>query len=199
MDMRALALTSSRANSDRTASGGLLSAQERSMLASVGEERRFPRQATLIRAAAPGSCVAILISGRVRVQGEDCQRVVAMREATVVAINRVHALVVAAERLDQVIAEHPGVLRLLGAAVSKRLRESDAATLGRRGNALDEVVRFLVHRSAGGPVVYINSQSELARELDISRASVGRALAHLRRNELIVVGRSRIRFGTSSR
>jgi CRP-like cAMP-binding protein len=186
-----------------------LSPEARSEFAKVGEEKRFPRHATLIRAAAVGSCVVVLISGRVRVVSEDGKRVVATREAgdvigeqafldnrvrsaTVLALSHVRALVVTREKLDRLLADHPAVLRLLSAVVSERLRESDAALLDRGDGTADKVVRFLVNRAASGQTIYIRSQSELAEELGISRASVGRALAQLRRNGLIVTERSRI-------
>ncbi|MET9227279.1 Crp/Fnr family transcriptional regulator [Lentzea sp. NPDC003310] len=209
VDMRGLALDVVTREQRPDSFWCLLSPEERRKLADVGEVRPFTRQNTLIRAAATGSCVAVVLSGRVRVLGEDGERVVAtrfagdiigeqafldngVRSATVVAVTNVRALVLTGEQFDRVVAEHPGVLRLLGAVVSKRLRESDASLLERGGGAADKVRRFLVGRAAAGPVIHIGSQEELARELDISRSSVGRALAQLKRNNLVSVDRARI-------
>ncbi|HEX7303359.1 Crp/Fnr family transcriptional regulator [Lentzea sp.] len=187
----------------------LLSAVERKALGRAGGERRFRRGETLIEAAAPDSWVAVVLSGRVRVLSEDGEHVVArrsagdiigeqafldngVRSATVVAVTKVRTLVLNPEEFDRVVARQPGVLRLLGAVVSQRLRESDASVLERRSGAAEKVLRFLANAAEASLVIYVASQEKLARELDISRSSVGRVLSQLKRNGVADVGRSRI-------
>ncbi|WP_394613522.1 Crp/Fnr family transcriptional regulator [Lentzea sp. JNUCC 0626] len=186
-----------------------LTQPERTMIASAGKEVLIDRKQAVIKAAARRSEVMVLLSGRVRVMSEDGERVIAVRgsgdiigelafldkgvrSATVMAATKVRALVLTREKFDDVISVRPGVLRLLSAVVSTRLRESDANLLERGGGAAAKVTRFLFEHATVHPVVYIGSQAELAKELEISRSSVGRALAQLKRNNLVSVDRSRI-------
>jgi CRP/FNR family cyclic AMP-dependent transcriptional regulator len=125
----------------------------------------------------------------------------APRSATVLALEPVDALALAAADFRSVLAEHPAAQLALVRALAERLRDADAkriqlaayTTLGRVAFCLLELcVRFGRHEDDRIEILLPISQDELAGWAGASIESVGRALQSLRRLGWIETGRRAI-------
>ncbi|MDX8035315.1 Crp/Fnr family transcriptional regulator [Lentzea sp. BCCO 10_0856] len=196
---------------------GRLRESERSAFADVADLVRYERGSRLIHVDDPGSWVAVLCGGRVRVVAATGNRLVAIRvpgdivgeqavidrhrrSATVIADSAVRAALVRAKEFEELIKTKPRLLRVVCTVISERLREATLANAG-QGDAFSKLVGYLLREAETArrstPVnvpVHIKSQQQLAALLGVSRESVVRALRRLRevglvttRNGVVVV------------
>jgi CRP/FNR family transcriptional regulator, cyclic AMP receptor protein len=189
-----------------------LTPQDRKKIENVGRQRTYDSGRTLIQAREPGRWAAVLLSGQVKVLDASGTRILAtrsegdvigeqamldrkVRAATVTALTPVRALVLGYEVLEPLLDRYPHILRVLSATMSERLRQSDGALLVERDPATRKVTDYLLRAApkaspGDGFSVRIRSQSALAAELGLSRATVGRVLQQLRSHKIVTTQRA---------
>jgi CRP/FNR family transcriptional regulator, cyclic AMP receptor protein len=125
------------------------------------------------------------------------------RSASIVALDRVEALVISAREFRGFLLEHPVAAMLLLRMLSRRLRDADSkriefaafTTLGRVASRLLELAERFGETHGEEIVVELPlSQEELAGWTGSSLESVGRALQTMRSLGWIETGRRRIRI-----
>jgi CRP-like cAMP-binding protein len=169
----------------------------------VAKVERYKRGMSLMNVGDPGSWLAVLCVGRVRILDGTGDRLVAIRvpgdivgeqaiieqqrrSAVVVADSAVRAAQVRAKEFERLISAMPRLLRVVCTVISERLREATLANAG-QSDSFTKVVRYLVNEldRGGGSTstnvaVHIKSQDQLAALLGLSRESVVRAFRRLR-------------------
>jgi CRP/FNR family cyclic AMP-dependent transcriptional regulator len=199
----------------------LLTPDERRALQALGGDRKYPPGATMCVEGDPATHVFILLGGWVKILsetenggqavlalrgdgdivGETAGETAGRRNATMRAIDAVHALIVGYERFSSFLDTHPGAGRAYRRVVTRRW--SDADTMLRRRTVTSGAQRFAglvldlagrYGRGAGSAIELALplSQEELASLAGTSRATVARALANWRERGFIRTGQHRI-------
>jgi len=198
-----------------------LTEAERESLRGRGASRRFERGAVLLHQRDDSDRVVVVGSGRVKVctvTDEGREVVLAFRgpgdllgeqsaidgeprSATVLALEPVEALVVAASEFRAFLEAHPRVALMLLEMLSRRLRDADRKrvdfaardTVGRVAARLVELAADHGQPGEGGVAITLPlSQDELAGWTGASREGVGKALAQMRALGWVRTGRRRI-------
>jgi len=134
--------TSRRDNSDAIDFWAALDADEREAFITLADERTFAAGAKLMQEGEQANHVAVIYDGRVRILVRENERTrilaergpgeligeraalrISVRSATVIALERVHALVVSTEDFAAFVSDHPGVLEILEGQIYDRLTE----------------------------------------------------------------------------
>ena len=195
----------------------LLSREEREALTALGQIRVFPASATMCSEGEPTTHVFILVTGWVKVlavtsdgrelmlalrgQGDIVGEISGLttghRNATVKAVDAVHALIVRYDRFGSFLDSHPGADRAYRQVMTLRWNDaattlrSRALTTGAQRIALlllDLTARYGSVANGTMPL----SQEELASLAGTSRATVTRAFGNWRKRGLIRTGQRRI-------
>ena len=213
------------ANMHGTGSGqgfwDLLTSDERRVLVTLGRDKRYPPGATLCIQGDPATHVFILVDGWVKVvsvtddgresvlalrgggdiAGETASETSGRRNATMQAIDTVHALIVGYDSFSSFLDAHPGASHVYRRLMTQRWSDTDAMLRNRAvtsgaqrlaGLFLDLAER---HGSAANGAVEVAlplSQEELASLAGASRATVTRALSNWRKRGFIRTGQRRI-------
>jgi CRP-like cAMP-binding protein len=192
-----------------------LPAAERAMLESAGNVRQFPPGMPIVHEGDPSEHVLIITQGCVKVVASapgGAERILGIRgpgdivgelasldshprRGTVLAIDRVDALVVAGDRFLRLLAEHPATALAVTRTLSERLAEADRHRLAvGSGGVAAALARLLLDLAAryGGPtpdggrtIGVALTQRDLADYLSVSARTVARTLASWRRTGLI--------------
>jgi CRP/FNR family transcriptional regulator, cyclic AMP receptor protein len=199
----------------------LLTPKEQHALRVLGRERKYPPGAILCLEGDPATHLYILEGGWVKILsvadsglqavlalrgvgeivGEIAGETAGHRNATMQAIEAVHALVVDYNRFNSFLDTHPGASRAYRRVMTRRW--TDADTMLRRRTVTSGAQRLagLLLELAGRhgrradtaiEVALPVSQEELASLAGTSRATVARALAGWRERGLIRTGQRRI-------
>jgi CRP-like cAMP-binding protein len=195
-----------------------LDAPARAALAALGRPRRYDAGAALFLEGDPGGSVIIVHSGRVKVfatsdtghhvllavrgPGDVLGDLSAIdgepRSATGTALDTVEAQVIPAEQFRDFLARVPDAALVLLRVVIHRMRDADRGrvefgardTLGRVAARLVELAETHGEATDNGIKVALPiTQDELAQWVAASREAVARALASLRRRDLITTAR----------
>ncbi len=190
------------------------------LLARVGR-RRFPSGTTLMYEGQAGTEVMVIVSGRVKISyltaegqevvldfrgpGEMLGELAVIdgkpRSSSVVAIEPVETLAIAAASFLSLVSERTGIATALLHDIVRRFRDSDrkriefgtAPAIGRVAARLVELVeRYGTPTSTGHIIDLPIRQEELAGWTGSSREAVARALRSLRELGLITTERRRI-------
>lgn len=198
----------------------LLGSGEQAALATLGRPHRSSAGATLCLEGEPSTHVFILISGWVKVVsasdegrelllalrgpgdivGEIAGEVTGYRTATVRAAGPLQSLIIAANRFERFLDQHPVAAHTYRRAMAERRRAADEAQRGRAlTNGSQRLARLLLDltgpatdrdgRAASAPPL---SQEELASLIGSSRATVTRALSQWRARGIIRTGQREI-------
>jgi CRP/FNR family transcriptional regulator, cyclic AMP receptor protein len=199
----------------------LLNADERRALWALGHDREYPPGAVICVEGDPATHLFILIGGLVKVLaatdnghetilalrgdgeivGETSGETVGRRNATMRAIDSVHALIVSYERFSTFLDTSPGASRAYRRMMAERWSNTDTMLRQRTGTSgaqrLAGLLLYLAgrHGSETGTVIEIAlpvSQDELASLAGTSRATVARALSDWRKRGLIRTGQRRM-------
>lgn len=199
----------------------LLTPDEQRVLWSLGHGKTYPPGATICVEGDPATHLFVLVGGWVKILsvtdnghetvlalrgdgdivGETAGETAGRRNATMQAIDTVHALIVSYDKFTSFLDAHPGASHTYRRMMAQRW--SDADTMLRRrmvtsgaqrlaGLLLDLAGR---HGSQADSVIEIAlplSQEELASLAGTSRATVARALSNWRKRDLIRTGQRRI-------
>jgi len=196
-------------NSSARGFWGLLTDDERAVLADLSLTRDFPPGVTMCHEGDPATHLYVLVAGWVKilsVTADGQERVLALRgngdvvgelagemaghrTATVQAIDLVHALIVGYERFSSFLDANPGAAHAYRRAMTQRW--GDAADLLRRHPLTSGAQRLAAllleltgrHGTATGGAIDVAmplSQEELASLAGTSRATVARALKNWR-------------------
>jgi CRP-like cAMP-binding protein len=196
---------------------GLLTREEQRALSALGREKKYPPGETMCVEGDPATHVFVLMDGWVKVLsvtrdghknvlalrgegdivGETAGETTGRRNATMLAIDAVHALIVAHDRFSSFLDANPGAAHAYRRAMTQRWSDTDSmlrmrsVTSGaqrfarllldlaaRRGDGKDGEIRIAL------PL----SQEELASLAGTSRAVVTRALSNWRKRGLIRTG-----------
>jgi CRP-like cAMP-binding protein len=199
----------------------LLPHEEQRALRSIGRERDYPPGAALCVEGDPVTHVFVLLDGWVKVVtvtedgresvlalrgagdvvGETAGATSGIRNATMLAVITVRALIVGYDRFDSFLDTHQGGNRAYRRAILHRWRDAEsmlrvrAVTNG--GQRLAGLLLALAERLSGQAEGVIEialplSQDELASLAGTSRATVARALNLWRQRGLIRTGQRRI-------
>ena len=199
----------------------LLTRDEQRSLLAAGHDKKYRPGAALCLQGDPATHEFVLLNGWVKivsvtddghesvlallgdgnVVGETAGEITGHRNATIQAINAVHALIVSYDRFSSFLDTHPGadqvhrrmmtqrwsetgtmLRRRAFASGAQRLAEILIDLAGRRGDGADGVVELVL------PL----SQEELAGLTGASRATVTRALSSWRKRGMIRTGQRRI-------
>jgi CRP-like cAMP-binding protein len=191
----------------------LLSRHERDTLSDLGMTRDYPAGATICHQGDPAGHVFILVAGWVKILSYtdgDHEVVLALRgdgdvvgeggettgrrNATIQAVESVHALIVPYDRFSSFLDAHHGANRAYRRAVTLRWTDADtmlrsrAVTTG--AQRLARLLLDLADRHDHGAdgtrhLVMPLTQDELAGLVGASRATVTRALSNWRKRGLI--------------
>jgi CRP-like cAMP-binding protein len=183
-------------------------------LARAVTPRRLEAGATLFRRGAPGDGLAIVLTGRLRIQlatAEGREVTLALagpgtvvgemalldgepRSADAVATAATTLLWLTREAFAGVLARQPGIALALLADASRRLRQANTLLEGVALLPLEaRVARLLLDASDQGRMPVRHSQGEIAGMIAASRPKVNRALAGLAARNLVRVDRTGIR------
>lgn len=197
---------------------GLLRDRDATALRAAGRVQQLSARTTLFRQGDRAGFVAHLLRGHVKLSRLDArgeETVLAVhgpdallgevaaidglpREVTTTALNDVEFVVVEAGAFLQFVEARPGVAFGLLRQLTQRVRQTDQARVEGAGRStLQRVAARLLELTErfgpeDGDVVVPLEQGELASWVGSSRESVNRALAVLRRRELVTTGRGRI-------
>jgi CRP/FNR family transcriptional regulator, cyclic AMP receptor protein len=209
------------ANMDGMGSGqgfwNVLTPDEQRALLALGRDRNYPPGMTLCGEGDPTTHVFVLVGGWVKIfsvtddghenvldlrgdgdiVGETAGETTGHRNATVQAIDTVHALIIGFDRFSSFLDTHPGAGHAYRRMMTRRWNDA-TAMLRRRavtsgaqrlaGVLLDLALR---HGSGADGAIEVApplSQEELASLVGTSRATVTRALSNWRKRGLIRTG-----------
>ena len=198
-----------------------LSDGDRAALSERGHESVFARGTPLCREGDPSTHVLVLLSGWAKVFSsteEGHEMVLALRgpgdvigelatdlggcrTATVLALVRVEALLIGADRFNAFLEDHPGAVRVyrrvmaerqheMGQNLRTRMESSGAQRLARL--LLDLAVRCGYVTDNGVILAVPLSQADLASWVGVSRATVTRALREWRERKLVSTRQGRM-------
>jgi CRP/FNR family cyclic AMP-dependent transcriptional regulator len=199
----------------------LLTRDEQSALWSVGRDKEYPPGATLCVEGDPATHVFILLDGWVKILsaaeygheptlalrgagdivGEVAGQTTGRRNATMLAIGTVQALIVGYDRFSSFLDSSRGGGRAYRQVLTYRWRDAEARLRSRAmtngAQRLAALLLDLAERHGGQPEGVIEialplSQEELASLAGTSRATVARALTGWRQRGLIRTGQRRI-------
>jgi CRP/FNR family transcriptional regulator, cyclic AMP receptor protein len=200
----------------------LLSRDEQQLLAHLGMLREYPSGATLCLEGDPATHVFILRAGWVKILatttdghklvlalrgaddivGEIAGETTGRRNATIQAIDDVHALIVRYDRFDSFLDANPGAGHAYRRVVMQKWNDTDAMLRRRAGTTGTQRLAALLlelaerhGRPANGAIYLLTpslSQEELASLAGTSRATVTRAFGSWRKRGLIRTGQRRI-------
>jgi len=197
----------------------LLDGGQQATLTALGRPHRSSGGATLCLEGEPSTHVFILISGWVKivsVSGEGRDMLLALRgpgdivgeisgeatgyrTATVRAAGTLESLIVAADRFEQFLDEHPAAAHAYRRAMAERRRAADEVQRGRvMTNGSQRLARLLLELTgppqdgggAGGAPPL--TQEEVASLIGSSRATVTRALSQWRSRGIVSTRQRRI-------
>ena len=199
----------------------MLTPDEQRNLLALGRDRNYPPGATMCVEGDPTTHVFVLVGGWVKIfsvtgdghenvldlrgdgdiVGETAGETTGRRNATIQAIDTVHALIIGFDRFSSFLDTHPEADRAYRRMMTQRW--NDAATMLRRravtsgAQRLAGVLLDLARRHGSGAdgaieVALPLSQEELASLVGTSRATVTRALSNWRKRGLIRTGQRRI-------
>lgn len=200
---------------------GMLARAERTTLYDAGYVRVFTAGAAVMHEGESPRNVLVLISGYARViasSPEGAEVSLALRgpgdvlgemsvadglprSAAVVAMNRLAALIVPAQRFSRLLDRNPLISRALLAVVSGRLRDADHERIGYAGTTVGQrlvlllvklATQYGVSTNEGVVVTLSMTQTDLAHMIGGSREAVARGLRELRRRNIVLTGRRRI-------
>ena len=198
-----------------------LTADEANALRASGRVRTYLQGSTLFSEGERSQAVAVVLRGRVKVSSlstDGHESVLAFRSpgdllgelsvldggprsASVTAAEPVEALIVSGSKFRELLATRPRIAVVLLETLTRRLRDADRKrleygaydTVGRVSRRLVELAAdHGVREGTGVRITLPLSQGELAGWTGASRESVARALAVLRRNDIISTDRRRI-------
>jgi CRP/FNR family transcriptional regulator, cyclic AMP receptor protein len=197
-----------------------LGADERAAVTAAGRRRTYHRGDRLFLEGDRSDAVYLVVEGRARVltttaEGNEVTLSVrgpgdligemsaldpgSLRSASVVALDLLRCQVISAAELQAFLDAHPRAALALLRLMIGRLREADRRrTEFGSYDATRRLARILVETAdevgpaPGPPISLALSQRELAGLIGASRESVARALAELRRRDLITTGRRAI-------
>jgi CRP/FNR family transcriptional regulator, cyclic AMP receptor protein len=200
---------------------GLLSDAERGDLSAIGLPRIYPPGATMCVEGDPATYVFVLVAGQVKISSttDDGQRLTLAlrgdgdivgeiagattghRNATIQAIDAVHALIVGYEKFNAFLDSNPVADRAYKVMLTRRLSDADSqlrtrsVTTGAQrlaGMLLGLAARHGIQDDDGIQLEISLSQEEWASLAGTSRATVTRALSAWRRRGFIRTGQRRI-------
>jgi len=190
--------------------------EDRRTLLATCHRRRFARSEAVFREGDPAQSLHLLAEGTVAVRvatplgdvatldvlapgdvfGE--QALIAepsVRSATVVALEQVQTLSLTREAFERLLADHPGVLRLLVGALDARLRTTsrnlvDALYMPVEARVFRHLARLgaLYERRGSIPL----TQDDLASMAGTTRQSLNKVLRRAQEDGLVTLSRSRI-------
>lgn len=200
-----------------------LAADDRASIEHAGALHRYPAGAVIIQDGDRSDYVAFIRAGYVKVvasaSAEGDARILAFRgpgesvgelagldraprHGSVVAVDRVEALMVSGPRFGRLLNEHQGISRALARVVSTRLAEADryrhiVGTAGVTGalaeQLLDLATRFGAPTDDGGLIVKVPlTHQDLADYVGASYRTIARVFAIWRQAGLVTTGRRRI-------
>jgi CRP-like cAMP-binding protein len=194
-----------------------LTADEQRAFTQLGRLQEYPSGKRMILRAGTDRWAAVLRQGAVRVQIGPDERVVAVRwpgelvgelslideeprSATVKAVSRVRALVIAPADFARLRGCFPRVHELLLDVVAQRLREADRRRgadgqplrVRLAGLLLEYADQHGVRHSNGHVTVPITSQADVAGMIGVRRVPLARVLKELRADHVIATGRRTI-------
>jgi CRP/FNR family transcriptional regulator, cyclic AMP receptor protein len=198
---------------------GLLDGAEQERLSALGSAKVFPPGATICVEGDPATHVFVLLAGLVKVLsvtkdgheivlalrgngdivGELAGETTGQRNATMEAVDTVHALIVKYDRFSSFLDSYPGAARAYRHAVTRRW--SDTATILRNfsmTSGAQRVARLLLDLATqygsgkNGEIDVPLTQEELASLAGTSRATVTRAFSSWRGRGFIRTGPRRI-------
>lgn len=197
----------------------LLDGGQQAALATLGRPHRSAGGATLCLEGEPSTHVFILISGWVKIVsvsgegremllalrgpgdiiGEIAGEVTGYRTATVRAAGTLESLIVAADRFEHFLDQHPAAAHAYRRAMAERRRATDEEQRGRvLTNGSQRLARLLLEltgppqdggRAASAPPL---SQEEVASLIGSSRATVTRALSQWRSRGIVSTRQRRV-------
>ncbi len=199
----------------------LLTRDERDTLSGLGLAKDYSAGATICHEGEPATHVFILVAGLVKVLsstndghdivlalrgegdivGEVAGETTGRRNATIQAVDAVHALIVPRGTFNSFLDSNPGAGRAFRRVVTQRWNDADtmlrsraATTGGQRlaGLLLDLADRY--GRPVNGVIRLVMplTQDELASMIGTSRATVTRALRNWRRRGFILTGQRQV-------
>lgn len=198
-----------------------LSVEDSGALRARSGRRRFPAGAILMYDGQVGAEVMVLVGGRVKISylttdghevvldfrgpGELLGELAVIdghpRSSSVVAIEPVEVVAIAASAFQALVSERAGIAQALLRDIARRLRDADrkriefgtAPAIGRVAARLVELVERFGTRAPTGHVIALPiMQEELASWTGSSREAVAKALRSLRELGLIATERRRI-------
>jgi CRP/FNR family transcriptional regulator, cyclic AMP receptor protein len=199
----------------------LLSRDERDTLSSLGLFRDYPAGATICLEGDPATHVFVLLAGWVKVLsatrdgheivlalrgdgdivGEVAGETTGRRNATIQAIDAVHALIVRHDKFTSFLDAHQGADRAYRRVVTQKWNDTDAMLRRRAETSGAQRLATLVldlaerhGREVDGAIYLVTplSQEELASLAGTSRATVTRAFGNWRKRGLIKTAQHRI-------
>lgn len=199
----------------------LLTPDEQVVLRSLGHSRNYPPGATICVEGDPATHLFILMDGWVKILsatdnghetvlalrgdgeivGETAGETAGRRNATLRAIDAVHALIVGYDRFSSFLDSHPGASHAYRRMMAERwsnadtmLRRRTVTSGGQRlaGLLLDLAGRYGSRAESVIEIALPLSQEELASLAGTSRATVARALSSWRQRGLIRTAPHRI-------
>ena len=198
---------------------GLLDGAEQERLSALGSTKVFPPGATICVEGDPATHVFVLVTGLVKILsvtkdgheivlalrgngdivGELAGETTGQRNATVEAVDTVHALIVKYDRFSSFLDSYPGAARAYRHTVTRRW--NDTATILRNfsmtsgSQRVAKLLLDLANQYGSGKSGEIDvplTQEELASLAGTSRATVTRAFSSWRRRGFIRTGQRRI-------
>lgn len=200
----------------------LLSENERDVLLGIGLPRDYPVGSTLCLEGDPATHVFILRAGWVKILsatkdghvmllalrsagdivGEVAGETTGRRNATIQAVDAVHALIVRHDKFSSFLDSNQGADRAYRRVVTQKWNDTDSMLRLRAGTTGAQRLAVLLvdlaeryGRSANGVIHLMTpplSQEELASLAGTSRATVTRALGNWRKRRLVRTGQRRI-------
>jgi CRP-like cAMP-binding protein len=199
---------------------GLLTGDEQRVLSVMGWDKIYPPGTTICLEGDPATHVFVLVDGWVKVLsvtddghenvlalrgdgdivGESSGETTGRRNATIQAIDTVHALIVGYDRFRSVLDTHPGVGHAYRRIITQRWSDTDMLLRGRPvTSGAQRLAGLLLHLAErhgrrsdiGIEVVLPLSQEDLASLVGTSRATVTRAFRNWRKRGFIRTGQHR--------
>lgn len=199
----------------------LLTLDDRRALWALGRDRKYPPGATLCIEGDSATHVFVLVEGWVKVLsvtgdgretvlalrgegdivGETAGETAGQRNATIEAINAVHALIISYARFSSFLDTHSGASGAYRRMMTHRWNDSDALLRRRTftsgaqrlaGLLLDLAGQLGTQTDGVIEVALPLSQEEIASLAGTSRATVARALSNWRKRGFIRTGQRRI-------
>jgi CRP/FNR family transcriptional regulator, cyclic AMP receptor protein len=189
---------------------GLLSDDERTVLASLGRTTVYPPGAVMCVEGDPNTHVFVLVDGWVKIVGvtsdgheltlalrgqgdtvgEVAGETTGYRNATVQAVGTVRALVVPYERFSSFLDAHDGADRAYRRMVTRRWNDAESMLRARSVTSGAQRLAGLLLELANSELqtAMTLTQEELASLTGASRATVTRALSNWRRRGIIRTG-----------